>query len=124
MEPSLYDQIGGAPAVAKMVQAFYDRVLSDPLLSPFFVKTGMPQLRRMQVEFFTTALGGPIGYSGAALGKTHFGRGIERRHFARFSEHLLATLRDIGVPESAADGVVRKIATYAPDIVGESSNTG
>ena len=31
-----YDDIGGAPAIRAALDAFYPRVLADPMLSPFF----------------------------------------------------------------------------------------
>ena len=47
----------------------------------------------------TSALDGPISYSGRSLVEAHAGRGIEVRHFARFVDHLLATLTDRGFDE-------------------------
>ncbi|HXG48336.1 MAG TPA: hypothetical protein VNO52_11980, partial [Methylomirabilota bacterium] len=38
---SIYDQIGGASAVEATVEAFYERVLADPLLKPFFARTNL-----------------------------------------------------------------------------------
>jgi hemoglobin len=35
-EVSLYDRIGGAEAVAGMVDRFYARVIADPELRPYF----------------------------------------------------------------------------------------
>jgi truncated hemoglobin YjbI len=34
--PSLYEWAGGADAFSRLINAFYDRVENDDLLSPFF----------------------------------------------------------------------------------------
>lgn len=121
---SLYERLGGEAAILALVDAFYARVLNDPELAPFFAAVPLDRLRRMQHEFFCAALGGPLEYSGRSIALVHFGRGIERRHFARFVGHLLATLRDRGLEEADADAVIRKISAYAPEVIGEGTNAG
>lgn len=117
-ERSLYDRIGGEAAIAAMVDEFYDRVLADPELAPFFERTPMDKLRRMQREFFSAALGGPVRYTGKPLSHAHHGHGIERPHFARFVEHLLDTLQAHGVSENESREIIARINTYADEIVG------
>jgi hemoglobin len=74
----------------------------------------------MQKEFFSMALGGPITYSGRPLAHAHHGRGITREHFSHFVNHLLETLRDIGIDEHDADLVIEHINTFANEITGVS----
>mgnify|MGYP001205309602 CR=1 FL=1 len=122
--PSLHDRIGGEATIRSLVDAFYERVLNDPELAPFFVHTPVERLRRTQHEFFCAALGGPIAYSGQSIARAHFGRGIERRHFARFVAHLLATLRERGIGEADTDEIVSLLNRYAPDVLGEGTHAG
>ena len=68
---TLYDRAGGEAGVTKLVDIFYQRVLNDPELSPFFAHIPMAKLRRMQVEFFSSALNGPLHYSGRPLAHVH-----------------------------------------------------
>ncbi len=76
---SLYDRVGGEETITRLVDAFYERVLADEELAPFFSGTSMDKQRRMQREFFAVALGGPIKYSGRPLGDAHRGLGITTR---------------------------------------------
>jgi hemoglobin len=39
---SIYDNIGGAPAIRAAVDDFYTRVLADARLAPFFTGTDLP----------------------------------------------------------------------------------
>lgn len=117
---SLYDRLGGAPAIDGLIEAFYVRVLADPKLAPFFADTPMERLRAMQKQFFSMALGGPDAYSGRAMGHVHHGRGITKAHFAHFVEHLIETLKDIGVEEAETDAVIEHINTFTNEITGTS----
>lgn len=115
---TLFDRVGGDAAIGRFVDDFYDRVLADPELRPFFERSPMDKLRLMQREFFRAALGGPVEYTGTPLAHAHHGRGIEREHFGRFVEHLLATLQGHGIEESDTDEIIGRINTYANEIIG------
>ena len=121
---TLYERVGGEEAIADLIIEFYDRVLADPELKPFFKHTSMDKLRRMQREFFSAALDGPITYTGKPLGYVHHGRGITKYHFGRFVNHLLDTLRDYGVDDRDVNDIIGRINTYADEITGESGQSG
>ncbi|MGB1466354.1 MAG: truncated hemoglobin, partial [Alcanivorax nanhaiticus] len=63
-DDSLYSQVGGEPAIKAVVTEFYNRVLGDPSLAPFFRHKQRKGLEKSQVRFFSQALGGPRNYSG------------------------------------------------------------
>lgn len=117
VDESLYAVVGGAEAIAGVVDDFYVRVLGDPVLAPFFAGVNMARLKGRQVEFFTVALGGPPVYTGRPMAEVHAGRGIERRHFAAVAGHLSDALLEAGVPPEVAGQVVAKVATLEDDIV-------
>src|SRR5882724_6450130 len=96
--PSIYDAIGGEPALAAVVDDFYARVTADPELAVFFAGTNMTKLKGRQVEFFAAALGGPHTYTGAPMREAHRGRGIRQEHFDRVAGHLVAALDAADVP--------------------------
>jgi hemoglobin len=121
---TIYEQIGGAKTVDKLIGSFYRRVLADPMLSPFFENTSIETLERMQKAFFTIALGGPDPDVKISIYETHRGRGIKREHLTRFTEHLMTTLREVGVDEENAKKVYQRISIYADDVLGEASEDG
>ena len=124
LQSSLYDQVGGSAGVDRLVGRFYEQIFADPGLRPFFDEVDRDTLIRMQREFFGAALGGPVAYSGTSLHEAHAGRGIEPRHLARFTEHLLTTLRESGLSDDAAEGIVARIALHGDDIVGGGGEDG
>jgi hemoglobin len=115
---SLYDQLGGEEAIGKLVDKFYDRVLDDPELEPFFQYTPMEKLRSMQMQFFAAALGGPENYSGQPIHYVHQGRGITSRHLTRFMGHLLVTIQDAHPNSQEVDEMIERISMYADSIIG------
>ncbi len=121
---SLYERMGGAPAIEAMLLDFYKRIMADPNLKGFFTHSDVNKLEAMQKEFFTAALDGPLPYSGTPLADAHHGRGIERKHFAAFVNHLLDTLRDIGVEEAEHSAIIARLNTYITDITGSLGSAG
>ena len=63
---TLYDQVGGADGLRKLVNSFYDIVESDPEGEPVHVLhlkgMGVSHLRKAQFEFLCGFLGGPQLY--------------------------------------------------------------
>jgi hemoglobin len=98
---ALYDDIGGAPAVRAVLDAFYPRVLADQTLSAFFLGVDIERLKQSQEAFFAMALGGPSAYAGRALDVAHArtrGRGADDVAFDRFVAVFKGVLVDRGVP--------------------------
>ena len=119
-QPSLYDRLGGEMVIEAITKAFYERVLKDPELKPFFNNTDMARQVNMQRGFLSAALGGPVVYSGKSLAHAHQGMGVKTQHSAQFVQHFLATIREYGVSEEEADEVIGRLNTYSNEITGKS----
>jgi hemoglobin len=59
---SLYEQIGGAETIDRLVHAFYPRVYAHPLLRPLF-PDGVDEIRAKQYLFLSQFTGGPTLYT-------------------------------------------------------------
>jgi len=116
---TLYDRVGGEATVARLMGAFYERVLADPELAPFFAGVSVQNVRSMQTLFFCAAFDGPFEYSGRPLAAVHHGRGIRPAHLARFTGHLLETLRDLALDENDVLEIMSRIEVYADEITGD-----
>ena len=79
--PTLYEWAGGHEAIERLIDAFYDRVERDELLSPMFPGGVGEEHRRNVVAWWSEVLGGPDRYT-RELG------GYER---------MLAKHRDLGI---------------------------
>lgn len=101
MSASLYERIGGEPAVNAAVDIFYRKVLNDSRINRFFDNTDMDQQLAKQKAFFTMAFGGPNNYTGKDMRNAHAAlvkRGLDASHFDAVMEHLGATLVELNVP--------------------------
>lgn len=114
---SAFARIGGAQAVATVVEEFYARVLRDPYTAPVFAglaaEGGMAALKRHQVLMLTQALGGPARYAGRDLSEAHLGLGIDDAMYRRVCLYLLTTLHDQHAPMDllvAVDALLRGLA--------------
>lgn len=59
---TLFDGIGGAETIRRLVEAFYIRVYADPDLRPLF-PDGVDEIKEKQFLFLTQFTGGPTLYS-------------------------------------------------------------
>jgi len=121
-QPTLFERIGGAIAVAGMVDRFYGLVLDDPELAPYFRDAPMDKLRRMQFEFFSAALGGPLQYTGRPIVNAHQDLHITLAAFQRFAKHFFDVLADYPLSEKERYDIASRLNMYTNDVV--SAGTG
>jgi hemoglobin len=95
---SIYDEIGGTAAVSAAVDQFYERVVADPALAPYFDGTDMIRLKKHQRAFIAAAIGGPEPYLGRNMAEAHARLAITSADFDRVVGHLVDTLEALGVP--------------------------
>lgn len=118
---TIYDEIGGADAVAAAVDNFYDRVLADPELTHFFSDVDLKKLYGHQRAFIGAALGGPASYSGRGMRQAHARLDIRPAHFDAVVGHLVATLTELGVPGPTIEAIGATLAPLKSEIVSELS---
>jgi hemoglobin len=116
---ALYEILGGKPALSAVVDAFYQRILADPLTAHFFASTNMDRQRQHLTVFLMLALGGPNTYSGRSMEKAHAGLGITKADFGAVAGHLVQTLEALQVPQVHIDSVVERVASLEGNIVGQ-----
>jgi hemoglobin len=115
--PTLFESLGGAATVQEVVRRFYDRILADPLLVPFFEGTDVGQLRRHQAQVVTGILGGPAEYDGIGLRAAHARLAIADGDYDRVGGHLLAVLGELGAGAEAEATVVAALDRARAEIV-------
>ncbi len=119
-----YERIGGDQAVEQIIAAFYEKVIVDPELATFFAATNLERLLAMQREYVTIALGGPGSMSPNGLRDAHTGRGIRGRHFVRFLDLFMETIREYGLSENEIDRVLDRMAIASTDVLDTSTEDG
>jgi hemoglobin len=101
--PTLIDWAGGPSAIARLINAFYDRVELDDLLSPFF-PGGVSRAHREHVAgWWTEVFGGPSEYTDElggyeAMLAHHRGLGITSEQRLRFATTMSQAADDAELP--------------------------
>jgi len=117
---SLFDRIGGEAAIEAAVVSFYEKVMADDSLAPFFDHLDMSAQIKKQIAFMTMAFGGPNRYSGKDLRTAHaklVQRGLGDPHFDAIATHLRTTLTELGVDEATTSEVVAVVERTRDDVL-------
>jgi hemoglobin len=112
-----YQLIGGGRAVSAVVDRFYESVLADPQLAPFFVETDVNRLKRHQVLLISQVMGGPADYDGRSLRDAHDGMNISSDDFGRVVTHLVAALQEASVPDDVIGRLGAQLGEAERDVV-------
>jgi hemoglobin len=110
----LFKEVGGSGAINELVRIFYDRVLADPRLAPFFPATDMEGLRAKQVMFLIMLLGRTRTFAGQDLTAAHAGaraQGLNGEHFDALLGHFEASLGQMGVADDYTREIIARIET-------------
>ena len=119
-EESLYQKIGGKPAMDAAIELFYKKVLADERISFYFEDVNMKKQARKQHAFLSAALNGPEPWTGKDMRKAHQHlAGLEAEHFMAEAENLQATLEELKVPEDLVKQVMAIAASTKLAVLGE-----
>jgi len=121
MIDTLYELIGGRPAIQAAVESFYRKVLADPRLSHFFDQTDMPHQVALQSMFISMLLGGRVVYTGKDVRTAHAGareKGLNDSHFDLFLKHFRAALEEAKVPPDKLEKVMTLLGGTRRDVLG------
>jgi len=117
---TLYERLGGEPAIDAAVGIFYKKVLADPRINYFFNDIDMTQQAAKQKGFLTMVFGGPAHYSGKDMRKGHvhlLKRGLNDSHVDAVIELLGATLKELGVGDEDIAEVARIANSVRDDVL-------
>jgi hemoglobin len=102
--PTLYEWAGGGEAIERLINAFYDRVERDEVISPFFPGGVSAEHRDHVVAWWSEVFGGPDRYTRELGGyenmlARHRGLGIAPEQRTRFVSLMSLAADDAGLPD-------------------------
>jgi len=100
--PTLYEWLGGLPALEKLFRVFYERVPADTILAPVFAHMSADHVPHV-AAFVAEVFGGPKTYSSELGGHAnmihrHVGRALDDTQRKRWIQLLLECADELGVP--------------------------
>ena len=116
-DATLYERLGGREGVRAVVDDFYDRLLADDNLGPYFEDADMAKLRRTQTDFLCQAAGGPETYDAEPVREAHLHVPFTPADIQCAVELLHESLAAFDVPDDDADRVVGAVAAYQDELL-------
>lgn len=119
-DASLYERLGGKPAITAVVDDFVGKVANDTRINGKFANANIPNLKFRLVEQICQASGGPCTYMGRDMKAAHAGMGINKAEFGALVEDLVASLNKFNLPKREKDELLGALAPLQNDIVERS----
>lgn len=95
---SLYDRLGGKPAIQAVVDDFIGNVAGDSRIKKRFASANIPRLKTMLVDQICEATGGPCKYTGQSMKVAHAGMKVTDGEFGALVEDLVKSLDTFKAP--------------------------
>jgi hemoglobin len=118
---SLYQRLGGRPAIVAVVNDFVGNVARDRRINGFFANTDIPRLKRLLVQQICAASGGPCTYEGRSMREAHRGLGVRNRDFDALVQDLVISLNKFNVGPREQRELLGTLGQLRPQIVQRSS---
>jgi hemoglobin len=119
---TLYDRLGGKPAITAVVDEFVARVAADKRINSFFAGlAGDPNrlaaFKGKLVDQICEASGGPCKYTGRDMKSAHQGMGITEADFNALVEDLVGALDRFKVAPDDKQTLLGVLGPMKKDIV-------
>ncbi len=114
---SLYDRLGGQPAITAVVDEFVNRTTADVRIKDRFFNTDAANLKKLLVEFVCMASGGPCKYTGRDMESSHGGMEVVEEEWNALVENLIGALDKFKVPEKEKGELLGAVGPLKPQIV-------
>ncbi|WP_120631756.1 group 1 truncated hemoglobin [Ruegeria sp. EL01] len=116
-ERTLYEKYGGFSNVSKIVLSFYNTLLDNDEIGPFFDDVDMSRIVDHQTKFIASLLGGPASYTDKQLRQLHSHLEINNAHFDELEVVLRGTLLEHDMAADDVEVVVAEFGKRRPLIV-------
>lgn len=100
---SLFTELGGEPALRRIIDRFVDRLFADVMIGFFFQRARRERIKEKEYEFAARHLGAPLEYTGRPIDDAHRAHRIFDGQFQRRLTILRETLDEFGVPARVRD---------------------
>ncbi len=114
---SVFDLIGGMRAIEDLVETFYDMIIGDLQLAPYFAGFSVAKIKQHQMQFLMAVTGGPNLYVGRPLRVALAALQILPEHFERTAAHLDAALTVKGIDPDHRNLILARVNALRRHIV-------
>ena len=116
-DTTLFDAMGGQPALQTTVDRFADIMEADDRINFTFAETDIPKFKKLLYDQLCALSGGPCKYSGRDMRTAHAKLNITNAEFNALAEDLYLALDAAQVPYRLQNKLVAMLAPMQRDIV-------
>jgi hemoglobin len=121
MATTLFEDLGGEPALRQIIDRFVDRVFDDVMIGFFFRAAQRERIKQKEYEHAAEHLGAAVAYTGRPLQEAHRAHPIMGGQFSRRLMILKETLEAAGVPEHVKQHWLSHTESLRPLITADAS---
>lgn len=118
MEQSLYERLGKAEGISKIVDDSLAAHLSNPVIKTRFENSAdFDHARKMAFEFFCAGSGGPEAYTGKDMHTAHTGMNISEQEYLAVMDDIMAALDKNSVGDQEKKDVLAILYSLKAEII-------
>ncbi len=118
MTATLYQRLGEAEGIARLVDDVIDAHLANPLVRTRFEQIrDMPHVKQLSREFLTTGSGGPQTYTGKGMIAAHKGMNVSEQEFLAVVDDILGALNKNRIDEDSKKDVLAILYSLKEQII-------
>ena len=118
MTTTLYQRLGGADGIARLVDDTVVAHLANPLVSTRYAQIkDMAHIKQLSREFFTMGSGGPSNYTGKGMLAAHKGMNVSEQEFLAVTDDIMEAMNKNGIEEDAKKDVLAILYSLKGEII-------
>jgi hemoglobin len=117
---SLFESVGGLPALQKVHRIFYDKVYAHPWLGRFFAGHSQSAIEDRQTNFMAGKMGGDVVYRGKDIKVAHETMYITEELFEIRRALLDESIREAGIADDARERWLKIDSAFMKSVVKDS----
>jgi hemoglobin len=118
MTTTLYQRLGGAEGIARLVDDVMAAHLDNPIVKTRFENTqDMEHAKQMAREFFSAGAGGPEVYTGKDMLTAHKGMNISEQEYLAVMDDIVGAMDKNEIDDGAKNEVVAILYSLKGNII-------
>jgi len=116
-DDGLYRALGEEPGIVRIVEGMLLGSARDPRIARHFLDIDIERLREKLIEQLCFESGGPCVYTGDSMEESHKGLHLTPSDFNALVEHLQDAMEAEGVPTSAQNRLLARLAPMRGQVI-------
>ena len=118
MTNSLYERLGSANGIAKLVDDVIAAHLANPIVKTRFENIkDLDHAKKMAREFFSAGAGGPVTYTGKDMLTAHKGMNISEQEYLAVTDDIVGAMKKNGLSEDTKKDVIAILYSLKDTII-------